>query len=173
MAKTYEPIATTTLSSAQSSVTFSSISGSYTDLVVIISALGNVGSPTDYGISLQINGDASGSYSDTWLYGNGTSTVSSRRIDQSSIVDIQAAGYLSTTSPNPCVVNFLNYSNTTTYKTIISRGNNPSGGGGTATTEACVGLWRSTSAITSIKFLTTSGSYGSGSIFTLYGIKAA
>jgi hypothetical protein len=173
MAKTYEPIATTTLSSAASSVTFSSISGSYTDLVVIISALGNVGSPTDYGISLQINGDLAGDYSDTWLYGNGTSTVSSRRIDQSSIVDIQAAGYLSTTSPNPCVVNFLNYSNTTTYKTIISRGNNPSGGGGTATTEACVGLWRSTSAITSIKFLTTSGSYGSGSTFTLYGIKAA
>ena len=36
MAKTYEPIATTTLSTATAEVTFSSISGSYTDLVYII-----------------------------------------------------------------------------------------------------------------------------------------
>ena len=33
---TYTPIATTTLGSAQADVTFSSISGSYTDLVLII-----------------------------------------------------------------------------------------------------------------------------------------
>jgi hypothetical protein len=35
MAITYEPIATTTLGSATSTVTFSSISGSYTDLVAV------------------------------------------------------------------------------------------------------------------------------------------
>jgi hypothetical protein len=43
MAKTYEPIATTTLSSAQSSVTFSSISGSYTDLVLVSNVSGSGG----------------------------------------------------------------------------------------------------------------------------------
>ena len=168
MAKTYEPIATTTLSSAASSVTFSSISGSYTDLVVIISALGNVGSPTDYGISLQINGDASGGYSDTWLYGNGTSAVSSRRTNQSSIVDIQAAGYLSTTSPNPCVVNFLNYSNTTTYKTSLSRSNSQN------YVSSYVGLWRSTSAISTVTLTAPVGAnWSSTTTATLYGIKAA
>jgi hypothetical protein len=35
MAKTYEPIATTTLGTAAATVTFSSISGTYTDLVLV------------------------------------------------------------------------------------------------------------------------------------------
>jgi hypothetical protein len=35
MAITYEPIATTTLGTAAASVTFSSISGAYTDLVLV------------------------------------------------------------------------------------------------------------------------------------------
>jgi hypothetical protein len=164
------PLATTTLSSAVSSVTFSSINGSYTDLVVVANALGNVGNPTDYGIGLQVNGDTGSNYSDTWLYGNGTSAVSTRRTNSTLIMDIQGAGYLSTTSPNLCIIHLLNYSNTTTYKTILSRGNNPSGGGGTASTETCVGLWRSTSAITSVKVICQNGSFGSNSTFTLYGI---
>jgi len=36
--KTYEPIATTTLSSSAATITFSSISGSYTDLVFVSTA---------------------------------------------------------------------------------------------------------------------------------------
>jgi hypothetical protein len=36
MAITYEPIATTTLGTAEASVTFSTISGAYTDLVLVI-----------------------------------------------------------------------------------------------------------------------------------------
>jgi hypothetical protein len=40
MAITYEPIATTTLGSAAASVTFSSISGSYTDLVLVVTGIG-------------------------------------------------------------------------------------------------------------------------------------
>ena len=173
MASTYEPIATTTLSSAQSSVTFSSISGSYTDLVLIINALGNVGNPTDYGIYLRLNNDSGANYSDTWLYGNGTSAVSSRRTNTTSIQDIQNAGYLSTTSPNNCIVHLLNYSNTTTNKTVLSRGNNPSGGGGTASTETAINLWRSTAAVNRIDVLAAAGNFGINSTFSLFGIKAA
>jgi hypothetical protein len=46
MAITYEPIATTTLGSAAADVTFTSISGTYTDLVLV--AVTQIGSSGDY-----------------------------------------------------------------------------------------------------------------------------
>jgi len=66
---TYEPIATTTVSnSSTSTVTFSSISGTYTDLIII----GNLGSETTNAFPyLQFNGDTGSNYSYTQLYGNG------------------------------------------------------------------------------------------------------
>jgi len=66
----------------------------------------------------------------------------------------------------------MNYSNTTTYKTLLTRANQASNG-----VDACVGLWRSTAAINAVSIATTayggSSSVQTGSIFTLYGIKAA
>ena len=76
MPTTYEPIATTTLGSAQTSVTFSSISGAYTDLVLVINA-GNSGG-TGYGIALQCNNDTGSNYSFTQLYGTGSAATSTR-----------------------------------------------------------------------------------------------
>ena len=54
---TYQPIASVTLSSAQSSVTFSGIPQTYTDLVVVVSGYY---SGTTYG-SFQLNGDSNSS----------------------------------------------------------------------------------------------------------------
>jgi hypothetical protein len=63
----------------------------------------------------------------------------------------------------------MNYSNTTTYKTWLSRS-----GASDRATEALVGLWRSTSAITTIALSIDAGAtYSTGSTFTLYGIAAA
>ena len=72
---TYVPLASTTLSSDTGSVTFSSISSSYTDLVIIMSVQGNTGgtaqgSNTNF---LRFNGDTASNYSYTYLSGNGTS----------------------------------------------------------------------------------------------------
>jgi len=67
-------------------------------------------------------------------------------------------------------VDFMNYSNTTTYKTWLAR----EGNGTNGYVSALVGLWRNTNAITQIKVLNTgSGNFATGSTFTLYGIKAA
>jgi hypothetical protein len=60
----------------------------------------------------------------------------------------------------------MNYSNSTTYKTILGRSNAATSG-----TSAAVGLWRSTSAINSIEIGTVS--FTAGSTFSLYGIAAA
>jgi hypothetical protein len=76
--------------------------------------------------------------------------------------------YPQTTTFNLSIHNFMNYSNTTTYKTILSRSNNSAIG-----TDAVVGLWRSTAAINTIKILPANNAFEVGSSFTLYGIKAA
>ena len=62
----------------------------------------------------------------------------------------------------------MNYSNTTTYKSNISRGNNAATG-----LDTMVTTWRNTAAITSIKIFPASGNMATGTIATLYGIKAA
>ena len=164
MATTYTPIATTTTASSAASVTFSSIAGTYTDLVIIV----NAGTSTNADLHLQFNGDTATNYSRTVLSGNGTAASSSR---QSSVAYYRAdsVGYLNTSFPNFVgVINIMNYSNATTYKTAISRTNNAATG-----VDASVGLWRSTSAITSIVLFPDVGTLTNGSTFTLYGIAAA
>jgi len=166
MTATYEKIATTTLGSSTATVTFSAISGSYTDLILVcqIAQVASNNSPR-----IRFNSDTGSNYSYTYVKGNGSSAVSGR--DSNS-----TAGYLAETSGSTSlelitITHIMNYSNSATFKTHISRGNRAS-----AETDATVGLWRSTSAITSIS-LAMGGSFptnnfASGSTFTLYGIKA-
>lgn len=162
MALTYTPIATNTLTSAQASVTFSSISSTYTDLILI----------ENYSLStlsqsvLTFNGSATG-YSNTNLYGNGTSATSTRFTGVGGIGSSPGIGD-SANNQNVLIRQIQNYSNSTTYKTVIQRRNDAS-----ASVWATVGLWQSTSAITSITLTTNGGNYNIGSSFTLYGIKAA
>ena len=168
MAITYEPIATTTLSSAQATVTFSSISGIYTDLVLIMSAFGSV---SGQDIRVQVNSDTASNYSLTRLVGY--TTAFSNRASNATYWQITNSVGIGSSSSDPTadVIQFMNYSNTTTNKTILVRHNQPQSS--LMETAAQVGLYRSTSAITSITFSLSSGNYSSGSTFTLYGIKAA
>ena len=163
---TYTPIATQTLGSAAASVTFSSISGAYTDLV-LIGYISGVSVATGAGI--QFNSDTGNNYSMTGLAGNGTAASSFR---QSSVAYIRFSyeGTYRTTNQGIFKINLMNYSNATTYKTTISRNDVSTDG-----TEAEVGLWRNTAAITSIDILPTNGAYtfSTGSTFSLYGIAAA
>ena len=75
MASTYQPIATNTLGSAAASVTFSSISGAYTDLVLIMNA---GSSTTNADVDINVNGDTGANYSRTILYGTGSTAGSTR-----------------------------------------------------------------------------------------------
>ena len=160
---TYTPIATTTLGSAQADVTFSSISGSYTDLVLII---GGKNASSDQGIVTQVgNGsvDTGSNYSTTYILGDGSSASSGRTTGATSII----AGRMDNTA-STSIINYMNYSNTTTYKTVLGRGND-----GTYVIQH-VGLWRSTSAINTIKvFNLSSVNFAAGTVLTLYGIVAA
>jgi len=165
MANTYEPIATNTLGSAAASVTFSSISGAYTDLVLIMNA---GSSTTNADVDINVNGDTGANYSRTILYGTG-STAGSTRYTGASNFSLTYYGNPSTTFSWIGIVNFMNYSNTTTYKTFLSKADNAD----TYGVNNEVGLWRNTAAITSIVIANRTYNFSSGSTFTLYGIKAA
>jgi hypothetical protein len=157
---TYTTLATTTLSSAQSSVTFSSISGTYTDLVLVVSTISVNG--TAY---MTVNSDTGTNYSRTFMYGTGSSVASARTTNFASYPF--TVGSVSGTF-SASIVHLMNYSNSTTYKTFLTRGNDAADA-----TVALVGLWRNTNAITSINLATASGNFNTGSTFTLYGIAAA
>lgn len=159
---TYSTIATTTLGAATGTVTFSSISGAYTDLVLVISGQGSAGGAQ--GLFLRFNGDTATNYSDTELSGNGTSASSGRDTSVTGIRSVVMDSANITTD----IINIMNYSNTTTYKSVLVRSNTA----GTLT-KAGVGLWRSTSAITSIDLVMPTNNFNIGSTFTLYGIAAA
>jgi hypothetical protein len=172
MASTYEKIATTTLGSGQTSVTFSSIPSTYTDLVLVS---GSLVAAAANNFMCEMNGDTGTTYSTTYMYGNGSSALSGRQSTQYGIILGGIAGGVSSSEPSTVISQFQNYANTTTNKTVLSRGNLAS-----ASTDATIGLWRSTAAINSIKVYvgfgnsaTPGGNLNTGSVFTLYGIKAA
>jgi len=159
MPTTYEPIATTTLGSAQSSVTFSGIAGTYTDLV-LVAQVKYTANPSYAGI--RFNSDSGTNYSNTQIRGNGSSASSGRNTNAG-----QITGGSYTTGFTLDIFNIMNYSNSTTYKTVLRRGNQSDD------VAATVGLWRNTNAITSVSYIIDTGNLDTGSTFTLYGIKAA
>jgi hypothetical protein len=162
MPRTYEPIATTAVSSTVTEVIFSSISSAYTDLILVVAP--TAGALADTG--LQFNSDTGANYSRTYLNGNGTSAISGRNSGDTRI----RTNYSGATggSNGMQIIQIMNYANSTTNKSVLIRANNASYG-----TDAVVGLWRSTAAITSLRIYCDGGGNWTAGNFTLYGIKAA
>ncbi len=160
MPATYEPIATTTLGSAASTITFSSIGSGYTDLRLVL--VGN-STPSTSGFRFKINAATTG-YSVTVLSGDGATATSSRSTSQTQ-------GNLAAMQTTPCLLqmDLFSYAGSTN-KTILT-----SWSANSATVDRRVHLYQSTSAITQIElYLTTaSQNFAIGTTATLYGIKAA
>lgn len=161
---TYTPIATTTLGSNQASYTFSSIAGTYTDLILVINGKHSANQNEGYG--LQFNSDTGSNYSSTILRGDGSTASSTRVSNQTRIL----CGWLNATNEGTYINHIQNYANSTTYKTVVSRGSQTNSN---TYLNAAVGLWRSTSAITSITVIPDAASLASGMTLTLYGIASA
>jgi hypothetical protein len=155
----YTALANVTLGSSASTITFSSISGSYRDLILI----GQGFSSTASGINIRYNGDSGSNYNQIVMFGDGGSASSSSsssqtsyqvgRFDSSTLADFQA--------------NIMDYSATDKHKTTLHRYNSAA-----VLTAARAGRWASTSAITSFVLSLDSGTFNSGSTFALYGVSA-
>ena len=162
----YEVIETKTLGTATSAVTFSSIPATYTDLVLIANSSTTTVGSSEFN-KMTFNSDTATNYSTTTLGGDGSSAASFRG---TSVAYIRAGRNTANGDSYfvPNKIQIMNYANTTTYKTAFAQG--PEAG---AYMENDIGLWRSTSAITSVTLTAGLNNYKVGCTFTLYGIKAA
>lgn len=160
MAATYTRIASTALTTTASTITFSGIPATYTDIVVSAGGL-----TTRIGdIFLRFNSDSGSNYSRTYLVGNNANIEVSRNNDTTQI----SAGYFPAGSTGFGYNMQINdYSNTTTFKTMLLQYATIGNWSG-----IMCGLWRNTSAINTIDFIAQSSTFNAGTTFTLYGIKA-
>ena len=169
MPATYDKIATTTLTGSTQYITFSSIPQTYTDIVLVFANMAGASANINFDIRVGNGSVDTANYSYTVLGGGGASAVSTR-VANDPVLRLGYFAYEQASGGNFIAnANFMNYSNTTTNKTIISRANNAN-----LATETTVALWRSTSAINIIQIGNISGNtMAAGTTATLYGIKAA
>jgi len=159
---TYVALDTKAVTSTVTSVTFSSIPQTYTDLIIVFT--GTVGTLDNNNITF--NGDTTSNYSVGRITGTNAAATSSRG---SNLTSIQC-GEIGT-SQSTDIIQIQNYSNTTTNKMILHRSGNTS-----QFLKFSVGMWRpaslATGNITSIT-ITNAGVFTVGSTFTLYGIASS
>ena len=170
---TYVALAKNVLTSSQSSVSFTGISGNYTDLYIVVSPR-NTGAVVSEFFYFTINNDSSGIYSYTQLQGNSSAASSARSVsDPRFIIPYGYPGANATSntfgSIEIYIPNYTASQNRQVSITAVSENNSSSANN--AYIQCMAELYRSTTAITSIEFNAVSGSYASGSRFDLYGIK--
>jgi hypothetical protein len=156
-------IATTNGNGSSNSITFSSIPSTYTDLRLVATFKSTVGTSGWY---IYFNGDNTNTYySRTYLAGDGASAISSRNSNATEIVASYSG--ISTTIPTLTTIDVMSYAGSTFKTSLISTSADRNGSGFTLNE---VGLFRSTSAISSLTFKTDATAFTTDSTFTLYGI---
>lgn len=161
---TYDPIASTTLTSSASSVTFSSIPADYRDLILVCNGLWSATLGAD--IRMTVNGDAT-NYYQVYMYGNGSSASSAASGANAYLVPWPTSLGYSSSDALQLTFNIMDYSATDKHTSFLWRGNNASTG-----TIASAGRWGVTTAVSSITFTLDTGQYGAGATFSLYGVAA-
>jgi hypothetical protein len=155
---TYTALATVAASGSTGTISFTSIPATYTDLIIVLNGALSTGNNT----RMRFNNDTGSNYSMTVLAGDGSSASSYRDSSQTSF---SYPGYYDT-AMGMNVIQVMNYSNTTTYKTFIQRNSKASN-----QAQAAVGLWRSTFAINQIDIYSASGAtWTTATTATIYGI---
>lgn len=156
-------IATTTLSSAASSITFSSIPGTYTDLRLVLVCKNT---SNNSNVRMYFNNDQGSNYSITRLYGTGSAAASNRNLNSTEI-SLNDGYNITTAQPQLFTVDAFSYAGSTN-KTVLVTSNQDENG--TGEVGRYVGLYRSTSAITRLDLSITAGTFAVGTTATLYGI---
>jgi hypothetical protein len=169
----YDSIATVTPYTTTTSVVFSSIPSGYTHLQIRAITKNGTSAGSETSILAQFNGDTTYTnyYGRHLLYGDGNSAAAAASTGASwtgsavgAIAQQRTANAFSA-----CVIDILDYSNSSKYKTSRTlSGADYNGSGGVYYMSS---LWMNTNAITSITLKPFADTFGANSHFALYGIK--
>jgi hypothetical protein len=166
---TYSLIASQTGTGSSGTISFTSIPTTFTDLVIV----GNWGQSVDSESCLFRVGngsvDTGTNYSATEIYGSGTAAGSQRTSTANGARITYSTGGGSSITSN-FQLHLMDYANTTTYKSFLTRYAVPSSAYPGTGAFAC--LWRSTATINTINLYLTGGNFLVNSTFKLYGILA-
>ena len=170
----YESIATVSLTGTQANIEFTSIASTWTHLQIRLMARSNRSAVVNDSLHLQFNSDTGSTYDDHYIIGDGSSASAAAETSVTNIglYRITGAGAGASTF-GVSVIDILDYKNTNKYKTVRALTGDDNNGDGRISLGS--GLWRSTSAITSIKLFPNSGSssFVQYTHAALYGIKGA
>jgi hypothetical protein len=156
---TYDLIASNVLTSATATVTFSSISGGYRDLVLVCQPIH--ATLAESSLRLRFNSSSTG-YSFVIAVGTGNTEISESGTGTE--INLSPYAQITTSQDSSQIVQIMDYS-TNKHKIALVRADRAAG-----STEMQAHRWASTSAITSLELFAGSGNLNTGSSFHLYGI---
>lgn len=174
----YESIASTTLTSSNTTITFNSIPSTYQHLQIRALAKTTITSLYGSDIIVRFNGTAGTSYATHSLIGDGSTATgdSLTNIDgvyvRGSVMDDASS---QTDMWGVSIIDIHDYASTTKNKTVRAfAGIDGNTSNSYYKVALSSGVYLSTSAVSSITIVATGGgTYKSGSTFALYGIKGA
>jgi hypothetical protein len=160
-------LATVSLTSTASSVTFSGIPAGYSHLQLRQLNLNSAASQT---IFIRLNSDTGSNYARHQIFGTGASTGASGEASQTAGFIGIGSGSTSASFVGALITDILDYSNTSKNTTVRAIGGTDTNGAGQV--KLCSTLWMNTAAVTSITIYPDTGNFATNSHFALYGIKA-
>jgi hypothetical protein len=167
MATTFTKIASVTAAGGSSTISFTSIPSTYTDLVIKVSARATYAANFQ-DINIRFNGSTSG-YSSRLLQGDGSAATSANNASSALVWganSVSANATANTFSNGEVYIpNYTSANNKSISTDAVTENNAIS-----AYIQVAAGLWSNTAAITSIEMYLGAGNYVQYSTFTLYGI---
>ena len=165
----YNLISTQTLASTATNITFSSIPGTYTDLLLVFSEASSRANAIEQ-VNINFNGVTTSTYTSKVIYGTGA-TASSEVLTTTFLYCYANGGAQTANTFGSIQMYIPNYASTTLNKTAsidaVSENNASTGGW----QNIVAGLWASTAAITSIALTPLNGpNWNVGCTASLYGI---
>lgn len=157
-------------SGGSSTLSISSIPGSYQHLQLRILGKSSSTSAADHVVQMRFNNDAGSNYAWHRLQGNG-SAASSGALATTTVIEMGSLASSETGKASMfggIVVDILDYASTSKFKTVRAIGGSDLNGSGYAALSS--GLWMSTAAVTSITLFANTGVYAEFSRFAVYGV---